>query len=166
MGERHAGKDRSPGAYIAGAVANAIVLFLVNRVPDWNLPFVTDGYTAVLWAIHLCILVQIGGNALLIFIHPHFLHYLTQTVFNVVSLLALIVLAVAFPFDFSFLTGVINTITRIVMAAAFPFDFSFLTGVINTITRIALIVGAVGTGIAMIVNLSRTNVSRLRRHGA
>lgn len=140
MSERRAEKDRSVGTYIAGVVANAIVLFLVNKVPDWNLPFITDGYPAVLWAMNLSILVQIGGNALLIFVHPRFLHYLAQTVFNVVSLLAIIVLV-----------------------AVFPLDFSFLAGVINTIARIALIIGAVATGISAIVNLFRT-VGSLVRH--
>ena len=141
MSEHRAEKDRSVGAYIAGVVANAIVFFLVNKVPDWNLPFITDGYPAVLWAMNLSILVQIGGNALLIFIHPRFLHYLGQTVFNVFSLLAIIVLV-----------------------AVYPFDFSFLGGVINAIVRIALIVGAVATGIGGIVNLFRTVGSLVRRH--
>ena len=141
MSERRAEKDRSVGTYIAGVVANAIVLFLVNKVPDWSLPFITDGYPAVLWAMNLSILVQIGGNALLIFVHPRFLHYLAQTVFNVVSLLAIIVLV-----------------------AVFPLDFSFLAGVINTIVRIALIIGAVVTGISAIVNLFRTVGSLVRHH--
>jgi len=140
MGEGRKDKDRSVGAYIAGVVANAIVLFLVNKVPDWNLPFITNGYTAVLWALNLSILVQIGGNALLIFVHPRFLHYLAQTVFNVFSLLAIVV-----------------------VVAVFPLDFSFITGVINPIVRIALIVGAVATGITAIVNLLRAVGSLLRR---
>ena len=140
MAERRDDKDRSAGTYIAGVAANAIVLFLVNQAADWNLPFLTDGYTAVLWALNLSILVQIAGNAILIFIHPRFLHYLAQAAFNVVSVLAIIILA-----------------------AVFPFDFSFIAGVINTITRIALIVGAVATGISAVVNLFRTVGSLVQR---
>lgn len=141
MSERRAEKERSVGAYIAGVVANAIVLFLVNEAPDWNLPFLTDGYTAVLWALNLSILVQIAGNFLLIFLHPRFLHYLAQTVFSVVSLLAIIILA-----------------------AVFPFDFTFLSGGINPIVRIAFIIGACATAISAIVNLLRAIGSLLRRH--
>lgn len=130
MSEQKKDQGRSVGAYIAGVVANAIVLYLVNKVPDWNLPFIVDGYTGVLWALNLSILVQLAGNAMLIFFHPRFVHYLAQVVFNLVSLLAIVVLV-----------------------SVFPFDFSFIAGFINTITRIALIVAAVATGIAAAVNL-------------
>ena len=141
MGEGRTDKDRSVGSYIAGVVANAIVLFLVNKVPDWNLPFITSGYPAILWAMNLSILVQIGGNAFLIFVHPRFLHYLAQTVFNLFSLLAIIILV-----------------------AVFPFDFAFLSGMINPIVRIALIVGAAATGITGVVSLFRAVGSLLPRH--
>ena len=141
MREARRDKDRSVGSYIASVIGNAIVLFLVNKVPEWDLRFITDGYTAVLWAMNLSLIVQIAGNALLVFFHPRFLHYLGQTVFSAVSLLSIIILA-----------------------AVFPFDFAYVAGVLNTLVRIALIVGAVGTGISIVVNLFRAVGSLLRRN--
>jgi hypothetical protein len=137
--ERREDKNISVASYIAGVVANAVILFLVNKAPDWNLRFLTDGYIAVLWVLNFSILVQLAGNAVLIFVHPRFLHYLAQTIFNVVSVLAIIILV-----------------------AVFPFDFSFINPVINTLTRIALIIGGVGSGISAIVNLFRTVGSLVR----
>ena len=90
MREARRDKDRSVGSYIASVIGNAIVLFLVNKVPEWDLRFITDGYTAVLWAMNLSLIVQIAGNALLVFFHPLFIpfpmtdsfHFLHQGVYR------------------------------------------------------------------------------------
>jgi hypothetical protein len=145
MSDRREMKEssRTVGAYIGSIVALGIVLFLVNKLPDWNLRFITDDYPAVLWAMNLSLLVQLAGNAILIFLHPRFLHYLMQTVFNVVSLLSLIVLTAVYPLDFSYFAG----------------------NFVNTIVRIALIIATVATGIGAIVNLFKTIGSIVNRRG-
>lgn len=140
MEDRGRDSGRSVGAYIAAVVANAIVLWLVNTAPNWDLPFLTNGYPAVLWAVNLSILVQIVGNALLVFVHPPFLHYLGKAAFNAVSVLAMVVLV-----------------------AVYPLDFSFLAAFVDTLVRIALIVGAVGTALAAVVNVFRAVGSLVRR---
>jgi len=140
MAENREASKRTAGSYIAAVVANAVILFLVNKAQDWNLRFLTDSYPAVLWALNVSLLVQIAGNALLLFFHPRFLHYLGQTIFNVVTLLA-----------------------TIILASVFPFDFSFLAGVLNTIARIALIIAAVATAISVVVNLMKAVGSLISR---
>ncbi len=133
--------ERTVGAYIGSIIALAIMLFLFNKLPDWNLRFITDDYAAVLWALNLSILVQLAGNAFLIFFHPRFVHYLAQTVFNVFSLFALIILTSVFPVDFSSIAGSVG----------------------NTIFRVILIVATVATGIGAVVNLFKTIGSLVRR---
>jgi hypothetical protein len=133
-------EKRSPAAYIAAVLANAALLWLVNKVPDWNLRFVTDGYAGVLWALNLSILVQLVGNGILIVLHPRFLHYLGQAVFNAVSVLA-----------------------TVLLVSVYPFDFSHLAEPLDTIVKIALVIGAVGTGISGVVNLFRA-IGSLVRH--
>ena len=133
--------ERTAGAYIGSIVALAIMLFVANRIPSWDWRFITDDYPAVLWALNLSILVQLAGNAILVFVHPRFLHYLAQTVFNIVSLLALVILTSVFPIDFSYLVGNAG----------------------NTALRIVLIIATVGTGIGVVVNLFKTIGSLVRR---
>jgi hypothetical protein len=83
--------------------------------------------------------VQIAGNAILVFFHPRFLHHLGQAVFGVVSLFSIIV-----------------------VAAVFPLDFAYVAAVLNTLVRVALIVGAVATGISVVVSLFRAIGSLVR----
>lgn len=132
MAEERTEKNRSVGSYVVAVVANAVVLWLVNKAPDWNLRFLTDSYPAVLWALNLSILVQLVGNAFLVFFHPRFFHYFAQAVFNVVTVLA-----------------------TVILVSVYPLDFSFLAGIIDTIVRIVLIIAAVGAAISAIVNLFR-----------
>jgi TRAP-type mannitol/chloroaromatic compound transport system permease small subunit len=75
--------------------------------------------------------VQIVLNLVLIFFHPLFFHYLIQTVFNLVSIVALVWIIRVFPVDFS----------------ARPGDW------LNLVLRIVLIVALVGTIIGGITNL-------------
>lgn len=51
--------------------------------------------------------------------------------------------------------NVFSLLALVILVAVFPFDFSFITGMLNTITGIALIIGAAATGITAIVNLFR-----------
>ena len=119
MPEKKRDSERSIPAYIGAIVANGILLFVVNKLPDWNLRFITSDYSAVLWAMNLSLLVQIGGNFGLIFFHPRFLHHLLNVAFNVVSLLAVVILFTVFPFDFSHVPGAfLDTIVRIALIVA------------------------------------------------
>lgn len=123
-------RERRPAAYVGAIAANIIMIWVVNAIPGWNWQFITEDFTAVLWALNLSLSVQIAGNALLLFVHPRLLHYVAQAAFNVVSLLALVITVTVFPFDFSGLMGE--------------------TG--DLVARIVLYVAIGGTGIALVVN--------------
>ena len=117
--------------YIVSAVINAVFLFLVNKIPDWNLAFIAGTYPNVLWALNLSLIVQIAGNFLLIFYHPMVLHHVGNVLFSIFGFIALIVVYTVFPFYLPELRS------------------SWLP----TLLRIVMIVGMVGTGIAAIVHL-------------
>ena len=118
--------------YIVSAVINAVFLFLVNKIPDWNLAFIADTYPNVLWALNLSLIVQIAGNFLLVFYHPMVLHHVGNMLFSIAGFIALIVVYTVFPFHLPELRS----------------------GWLPTLVRIVMIVGMVGTGIATIVHLA------------
>jgi hypothetical protein len=95
-------KTRSrKGEYIGSIVANLIFLLIVNKVPDWNLSFITESYPSVLWAVNLSIFVQIVGNALLIFFDPRWLRHLANLAFNIFGVISIAVVYAIYPFNFA-----------------------------------------------------------------
>ncbi|GEM_PF-1698306 len=117
--------------YIFAVIFNIAFLVVVNKIPDWNIVFITDSFPDVLWAVNTSVAVSIAGNLILIFFHPRFLHHLLNAVFAVFGILACSVILSVFPFDFSQLVG----------------------EWLNILIRIALIVGIVGSAIATVVNI-------------
>lgn len=108
-------RERTPAAYSGSAVAGIILIWLFNAIPGWELRFITDDVTAVLWAINLSLGVQLAGNLLLLFVHPRFLHHLVQVLFAAVSLLALVIILTVYPFRFE---GVVAQAVPIVLYVA------------------------------------------------
>jgi hypothetical protein len=117
--------------YIFAVIFNIAFLVVVNKVPDWNIVFITDSFPEVLWALNTSIAVSLAGNLILIFFHPRFLHHLLTAVFSVFGILATSVLLSVFPFEFAELVG----------------------EWLNILVRIVLIVGIVGSAIGVVVNI-------------
>jgi TRAP-type mannitol/chloroaromatic compound transport system permease small subunit len=129
----HHSRPNQIGSYIFSAVANGVLLWVMNQLPVWKPWFLLDSYADVLWAINMSLTVQLILNLVLIFFHPLFFHYLIQTVFNLVSIVSLVWFILVFPVDFS----------------ARPGDW------LNWVFRIVLVVALVGTVIGGITNLVR-----------
>ena len=117
--------------YIFAVIFNIAFLVVMNKVPDWNIVFITDSFPDVLWALNTSIAVSLAGNLILIFFHPRFLHHLLTAVFSVFGILATSVLLSVFPFEFAELVG----------------------EWLNILVRIVLIVGIVGSAIGVVVNV-------------
>jgi hypothetical protein len=117
--------------YIFTAVFDIAFLVIVNKIPDWNIAFITDSFPDILWAVNTSLSVSLAGNLILIVFHPRFLHHLFNAVFSVFGILATSVILSVFPFDFSHVVG----------------------QWLNTVVRIALIVGIVGSAISVVVNM-------------
>jgi hypothetical protein len=130
MQEERTDPERRPSAYVAGAIVNIVMLWLVNAIPGWDWRFITGDFPAVLWALNLSIGMQIAGNALLLFLHPRLLHHLVQAVMQVASLLAVVVMVTVYPF---------------------AFDEVLFNGA-DVVVRVLLYVGIGGTVIGIIVH--------------
>lgn len=126
--------------YIPSVIFNIIILIVVNKIPDWNIAFITESYPEILRAVNMSLIVHIAGNLILIFIHPLLLHHLTNAVFSVFSLIAAWVILSVFPFDFSEIAG------------------SWL----NTVVRICLIVGVVGSAVSIVVHVIKAVVAMFK----
>jgi len=115
----HKSRPNNISGYIASAVFNAVFLWVMNQLPLWKPFFLLDSYADVLWAINMSLTVQLVLNLVLIFFHPLFFHYLIQTVFNLVSIVALVWIIRVFPVDFSSRPGEwLNLVFRIVLYVA------------------------------------------------
>ena len=131
-GERSAMMPRGRMSdYIFSVIFNIAFLVVVNKVPDWNLRFITNSFPDILWAVNTSLAVSLAGNLILIFFHPRFLHYWLNAVFAVFGILALSVILSVFPFDFS----------------------QVVAEWLNILARIVLIVGIVGSVVSIVVNV-------------
>jgi hypothetical protein len=126
-------RPNNPGGYIASAVINGVLLWVMNQLPVWKPFFLLDSYSEVLWAVNMSLIVQIVLNLVLVFFHPLFFHYLIQTVISLVSIVSLFWIVQVFPVDFSARLG----------------------SWFNTLFRVVLIIGIVGSLIGGITNFVR-----------
>jgi len=129
-------RENRLGSYIAGVIVDGGLLYVMNSLPAWNVPFLLGSYREILWAVNLSLTVQLGLNVALIFYHPLFFHYLGQAVMSAAGALALVVVARVFPIDLA-----------AIGLSAFPW--------INLVARVALLAAAVGSAVGTLVNLVR-----------
>ena len=128
------GKGAKRFGYTVSIAVNALLLFFVNSVLDWGLfSFLTDDFELVLPILNFSLGLGIVLNAVYLITDPPLLKSSTQLFANVVSVFVMVRMLQVFPFDFS----------------GFSFDWSW-------VVRLVLIVGAIGTGIAVIVELVKT----------
>ncbi|MFC2101847.1 hypothetical protein ACFLS7_02535 [Bacteroidota bacterium] len=98
-------RRRHRGEAIWSIIWNLIFLYIVNKVPEWDLPFINDKYTTVLWILNLNLVLQIIGWTLILFLDFNWLWHLIRAVLDAASVVVLLVLYFLYPFDFSTLGG-------------------------------------------------------------
>lgn len=134
MNERLERRENRMSGYIASLILGGALLWVMNALPSWRVPFLLDSYSRTLPAINLSLWVQIAMNIVLIFYHPRFFHHLGQVVIAGFSIFAIATIAAVFPLDFS----------SIVLPATAP--------TLNLIARLALYIAMGGTAIGAIVH--------------
>ncbi len=123
--------------YAVAAIINAAMLYAINVWPSWQaVPFLTEETRQVLWPVDLSVGAGVFVNLVYLAYDPEWLRSLGELVTTLISLAVLIRISLVFPFDFR----------------GYSFDWSLLV-------RPVLIMAAVGTAIAAIVNF----VSFVRR---
>lgn len=89
------------GEYVWAIIWNFIFLWILHKLPDWNLNFITESFGAVVWVITMNIYIQIGGNLLMLLFDHRIIRYLARIVTESASFVTLLALYFIFPFDFT-----------------------------------------------------------------
>ena len=133
--------DKNPESrfsYLVGIVVNLILLYAVNKAPDWNIVFLTDAYAQIRPVLVTAVLVQIVGNVVMLALYTAVVHYVMEVVFSFVSAFAVYRLIVVFPFDFAALGApAVNTILKILLVVGLVFT---LVGLISNVYKLMLVV--------------------------
>lgn len=109
---------------------NAVLLFLINASPGWDaLPFLTPYFSKVLGLVNASIAVGLGVNVMFLVADPVWFKALGDLLVTAVGIAAMWAMWNVFPFD---------------SGAGFPWE---------TLVRIGLVLGLVGSGIAIIVQV-------------
>ena len=139
--------DRAPeqgrrAGYVIAVAINAVLLWVSHQLLDWGWPrFLTGDFEELLPVITLSLVASMVVNALFVVADPPWFKSLCNVVTSAISLAVAVRTWQVFPFDFS----------------SYAVDWS-------TMARVVVIVAAVGSAIATVVNL--VNVPReLARSG-
>jgi hypothetical protein len=98
------GKRAPRGARVAGyivtIIVNAVMWYIAHNLLNWNVPFVTERFVAVLPAFEASLGATIIVNVLYIAFDPRWFRALAQAGLNILSLYVLYMLYQVFPVDF------------------------------------------------------------------
>ena len=127
--------------YTIAIVANLALLFVANNLLAWDVaPFLTGEFTTVLWLIDISLLATIAVNLAHIWYDPAWFKSACQIGLGSISMLVAIRMFQVFPFDFS----------------AYEFDW-------ERVTRFVIVLGMIGIGIGIVVEMVKLARSLLPR---
>jgi hypothetical protein len=130
-------KEKKTSEFVGAIIGAIIGIIFVNSVPAWQ--YRTNGvilvtWVNILWAANLSMIVQILGNLALAIYRPARLYSFLQAIIAFVGLGSTIVFYWVFPLDFSQIVG----------------------NWLNILVRVLMVIGMVGSLIAIGVHLVRT----------
>lgn len=118
--------------YIVSVFGGAVLLYGINVWPGWQaVPFLTEDLRLVLGLVNASIIVSLVANVLFLALDPPWFKALGDAITTSVGLVALVRLWQVFPVDFG------------------PSSFNW-----ELVARIVLVVGLVGSSIALLVALA------------
>jgi len=94
-------KKHKRSEYIISVVVNIILLYIVNNLKGWGVPFLADGWTACLWVLNISLISTVVGDFILIFFNFSWFRALVHLLLNIISIIVLYTFFVIFPFDLS-----------------------------------------------------------------
>ncbi|MGI9614998.1 MAG: hypothetical protein ACR2QO_18955 [Acidimicrobiales bacterium] len=128
--------------YVVAIIINAIGLYIVRNMLDWDISFVTSDFAQVEEIIARSLVATIIVNALFVFYDRRWFKGLGEALSQTVSIVAT-----------ARLLGV------------FPFDFSGWDGPWEQVARLVLILALIGTAVSILVSV-RNTVLGLRELGS
>lgn len=133
-------ETRVPGiaTFYFGLAVDIVLLYVINNLVYFKIPFLTDQLVSCLWAINLALGMGIIGNFVLLLYRPAWFYHLVQAISNLLVILAFYIVLRVFPFNFS-------------------------QGILQTSVKVTLIVVMAGIGIASLIELIRFGLALLRK---
>jgi len=102
--------------YLGAIIGNFVLLYIVNHLMQWHIPFITENFYKVLPYMNWSIGASIVVNILYIFFDQKFIRLGTVPVLNILSLLSVFMLFKIFPFDFKSVgMGILNQVGKILL---------------------------------------------------
>ena len=87
--------------YLIAIFIHFVMIYVVNNLLNWNVPFLTERFTQCLWAINLSLSASIFIQFIHLFYDPKWFRSLMQAFTNVFSLVSTYVFWRVFPLDLS-----------------------------------------------------------------
>jgi len=91
---------RKISEYVGAIIANGFLIFALNNLYNWGVPFLTESYGNCLWAIDVSLGAVIIANFVFIFFDRDWFKHLLQVFTSAVSFMAIFVIHRIFPFIF------------------------------------------------------------------
>lgn len=124
--------------FYIGLAIDIVLLYVINNLVYFEIPFLTDQLVSCLWAVNLALGIGIIGNFVLLLYRPAWFYHLVQVISNLLVVLAFYIVLRVFPFNIS-------------------------QGILQTSVKVTLMVVMAGIGIASIVELIRFGRVLLRK---
>lgn len=86
--------------FVFGIIANIILLYIVNSVMNWDLPFVTESFRGLIPLFNVVIAANLIASAALIIYRVQWLWTFTQIILSALGYLMVSSLYSVFPFTF------------------------------------------------------------------
>lgn len=93
--------DYKKSEYIASIIFNLIFLYIANNLLDWNAPFLTSDFTAVLWLVNISLVLTIIFNIVFLAFNSARVRALLKMVLNMISFFVALSFYFIYPLDFS-----------------------------------------------------------------
>ncbi len=88
-------------SYLATAVISGAMLFVVNKIADWNLAFITDDWEKMVDIFNFSLIVTIIINIIFLLYDERRFYFLGRTILDIITIIVLYNLVTIFPLDFS-----------------------------------------------------------------
>jgi hypothetical protein len=99
MSKRHNPSGGRRFGYFISILINFGMIYVVNNLLKWNVPFLTDKFSQVLWAVNLSLGVNIFSYFTFLFFDRRWFKNLMQALSNVFSFISSYMFWQVFPLD-------------------------------------------------------------------
>jgi hypothetical protein len=128
--------------YVVAIIINAIGLYFVQNLLEWDVSFVTSEFAEVDGVISLSLIATIVVNAFFLFYDARWFKGLGEGLSQTISLIATIRLLQVFPFDFDEWDGPWDQVARAVLILAV---IGTIISILASLRNVILGLGELGT---------------------